>query len=550
MKSLLVGHRLALLVVMFSIMLVLIGELGLRTSAQTLKGLKTVYEDRTVALSDLYHVDHGVGSIFAEITLGLQHDPGDAMSRLHNHPVSVHVDAIRSNWQAVEKAWAKYLATYLTPEEKALADQYAPLLRAFQEGAVTPALTQLAAGDYSLESSSKLLKVLNSEGVKLRDLGRQLIELQSRVAKEEYEKSVAENEQARIWSMVLIALSLVGSVAFSWWLIRSVTGPLLKIRNTVVEVQKNLDFTHRVDVTGKDEVAQMAAAFNDLLGVLRETMAGLTASISEVRQAASDMAENAGQSADAASMTSESASAMAAAVEQMTVSINHVGEGSREAMGLADEAGSHAQEGGDIIERAVAEINQIADSVRHVSGDITRLGQRAESISSVIQVIKDVADQTNLLALNAAIEAARAGEMGRGFAVVADEVRKLAERTASATGEIGKMISEIQESSRDAVGAMEAAVSQVESGVTLAGQAGQSITEIRSSTANVTQVVRNISDSIIEQGSASNEIAVQVERVAQAAEENSATAHHSAESATYLESVARKMHESASRFRI
>ncbi|EGH46429.1 chemotaxis sensory transducer, partial [Pseudomonas syringae pv. pisi str. 1704B] len=39
----------------------------------------------------------------------------------------------------------------------------------------------------------------------------------------------------------------------------------------------------------------------------------------------------------------------------------------------------------------------------------------------------------------------RAGEHGRGFAVVADEVRGLAGRTASATGEVGQMVADIQQ---------------------------------------------------------------------------------------------------------
>jgi methyl-accepting chemotaxis protein len=66
-----------------------------------------------------------------------------------------------------------------------------------------------------------------------------------------------------------------------------------------------------------------------------------------------------------------------------------------------------------------------------------------------------VAAQTNLLALNATIEAARAGEAGRGFAVVAGEVKALASQTATATEEISGQIRAIQDTTRNAVAAIE-----------------------------------------------------------------------------------------------
>ena len=281
---------------------------------------------------------------------------------------------------------------------------------------------------------------------------------------------------------------------------------------------------------------------------MRQTLGSLKHSISSIDDASQQLSSGAQQSAQASEDSSESASSMAASVEQVSVSINHVANNANDALNLARHSGELSNQGGIVIGQAVDEMKIITSAVKNVAEQIDTLGQQSTQISSVVQVIKDVADQTNLLALNAAIEAARAGETGRGFAVVADEVRKLAERTTKATGEIAGMIDGIQRSAKAAVSSMENVVIQAESGMSLAEQAGQSIVGIRDSANEVVRVVGDITDAIAEQGSASQSIAQQVERVAQAAEENNGAAQSTASAAGELGRLARTMREDTARF--
>jgi methyl-accepting chemotaxis protein len=297
-------------------------------------------------------------------------------------------------------------------------------------------------------------------------------------------------------------------------------------------------------------VGQTAKSFNELMAVLQQSFGVILSNVAEVSEAAHRLSSGAEQVASSSEQESEDAAAMAATVEEVTVSVNHISESAREALAISNQSGELSVKGGEIIHKAATEMTQIAQTVRSTSHTIEELGEQSNQISTIVQVIKDVADQTNLLALNAAIEAARAGEQGRGFAVVADEVRKLAERTTKATEEITHMIGSIQTSAHTAVGAMAKAVDQVDGGVALANQAGDAINQIRNGASQVIQVVNDISVALVEQSTASNDLAGHVEKVAQITERNSISAGESAREAQHMDELATSMRGTVGRFKI
>ncbi|QCC85270.1 methyl-accepting chemotaxis protein [Desulfovibrio desulfuricans] len=204
----------------------------------------------------------------------------------------------------------------------------------------------------------------------------------------------------------------------------------------------------------------------------------------------------------------------ATAMEEMNATVLEVARNAQEAANASSHTKSQAAEGSQVVHEAVMGIESVQKQSLGIKEDMSVLGKQAEGIGQVLDVIADIADQTNLLALNAAIEAARAGEAGRGFAVVADEVRKLAEKTMTATQEVGKAITEIQNGTRKNIESVESMATAIEHATTLSARSGESLTQILAFVDQVNDQVRSIATASEQQSAASEEINHSVEQVA------------------------------------
>jgi methyl-accepting chemotaxis protein len=262
MKNMTIKLRLGFVIGFLSLLLVAIGFVGLYGTADSNRGMNSIYQDRLLPAMQLSEIEQLMRDIVIELQHAFRFDPQLITSMLVEHPITDHTDQVVEYTQQVDTIWAEYMTTVLTAEEAQLAQQFSTLYDRVVEQGLQPIINMFVI-DAFMAADQHLDLVLRPALDELSMVLDQLQALQGTVAQQEYQAAAARYE-----NLLMIVIAVVGSgvllaIVIGWLLIRAIVGPLQRTSHYFNRIAEG-ELDNEIVITQNDEIGKVMVGLRDM----------------------------------------------------------------------------------------------------------------------------------------------------------------------------------------------------------------------------------------------------------------------------------------------
>jgi PAS domain S-box-containing protein len=254
LKNLTIKSHLILFFCFVAVILLGIESVALFGMSKAKDSLKTVYEDRVIALDQLMNIE----------SLMLQNRLAIEASLVTPTPdfISINTAKVEKNITEIERRWEAYIGRHFTPEEQVLAAKLVDDRKKFITQGLNPAVTALRANEIEKVNRivGEVIRPLHQqvgEGIKV--LGK----LQLRVTKQEYEDALSRYDT--IFN-IIIATAIIGlglAISFVLLLVLAISRPL----EDAVKIARGIaagNLTQYIEVRSTNEIGQLMKAMKEI----------------------------------------------------------------------------------------------------------------------------------------------------------------------------------------------------------------------------------------------------------------------------------------------
>lgn len=261
-KKLTIKSRLILTLSLLVTFLLGVQVLGLVGMSSAIDGMKTVYHDRAIPLTQMSDIETRLLHNRLAITSVLvMPDPTT---------IATKTALVEENNKAIEQTWDKYLATYLTEKEKSLATKFAHTRMEFLNEGLKPAIAALRANE--IEEAHRLVVE------KIRPLYepvdkslKALVSLQLDEIEQEYNEALDSYENIRNILIASIVVAILLAALISIVLSDAIFRPLAR----VVDIARGVaagNLMQQIVPHSRDEIGHLMRAIKEMRDSLVDTI--------------------------------------------------------------------------------------------------------------------------------------------------------------------------------------------------------------------------------------------------------------------------------------
>jgi methyl-accepting chemotaxis protein WspA len=434
-SSLSIQARLLILAIFMTILLVVIGFLGLHNTTSATASLRNVYRHRILpirpvkVLSDQYAI--GVADSLSRYLAGLLTSE-EALDRLEAALERARLERDEGLTILPESETDQALLQALL-ESLDRADVLIGEAREALKANDRDAVVAVADREFFTEIDAVPLNVSG------------FIDHQLGMMKSEYDETVQMLAHRRLIAILITILGMIVTLVAIVGLGRNISRSLSQLAYQLeVIASDEADLTQRIKVDREDEIGEISRRFNGFMDKLHTLVRRVQHSGGYVTGSVTAISSNSRQLEQAARDFGEFTSQVGTTAKEISATSYELVQTMQDVSQVADntaQLATHGQQGLLAMEKTMS---QMEDAAKSISNKLAVISDKAANITTVVTTITKIADQTNLLSLNASIEAEKAGEYGLGFSVVAREIRRLADQVALATLDIEQMVKEMK----------------------------------------------------------------------------------------------------------
>jgi len=249
-----IKSRLINVIGVLSLLVAIVGGMGLNGMSKANNGLRSVYEERTVPMSRIATVK--------ELMLSNQLSIAAALATPTPEVIRKNTLEVEQNIDEISKTLAAYMAAELSAEEKKLADRFIADRKLFAEQGLKPTLAALKVHDLELANSLATDKIGPLFKPASEDIKR-LMEVQVDGARQQFELAQSRYNDTRNIAIGLISLGFIIALWRGFILIQVIVRPLEDAISDFGLIAQG-SYNNAIDIERYDEIGKLMEALKSM----------------------------------------------------------------------------------------------------------------------------------------------------------------------------------------------------------------------------------------------------------------------------------------------